>query len=91
MTRFKKEMAKRFPILLNDDDMQETHAYTVDRLALIVFDHPSIITILQFLPNGKQREVPEWEYPEISAPYLVHLCGGDVERAREIIKKQPSF
>ena len=85
MTRFKKEMGKRFPAILMDEDESGIGAYVIEEEALIVFHHPGLVTVLRFLQNGKQRDVTD-DYPLISAPYLVHLCGGDVEMAKRIIK-----
>jgi len=86
MTRFKKEMMVKFP-KADWDGMTDTEVYVVEEEALVVFSHPSIVTVLRVLANGKQREVTE-DYPRISAPYLVHLCGGDEDKAREILRKQ---
>lgn len=85
MTRFKKEMMKRFA-KSHWDSEDECGAYVIEEKALVVFYNPGLTTVLQFLRNGKQKELPEWEMPEITSPYLVYLCGGDIERARQIIK-----
>ena len=87
MTRFKKEMAARFPYALRESDDGEAGAYVIEEEALIVFYNPSLCTVLRFLRNGKQKEVTA-DYPRISAPYLVHLLGGDEDRAREILRGQ---
>lgn len=85
MTRFKKEMKKHFRNAFLESADGECGAYCIAEKALVIFYHPSIVTVLQVLRNGKQKEVTN-EYPEISAPYLVHLCGGDVEEAKRILK-----
>ena len=85
MTRFKKEMGKRFPAILMDEDESGIGAYVIEEEALIVFHHPGLVTVLRFLQNGKQRDVTD-DYPLISAPYLVMLCQGDVEMAKRILK-----
>lgn len=88
MTRFQKEMRKRFPGISFDEDMYgNKDAYVIEEHALIVFCHPSIITVLRFERNGKQTEVTD-DYPRISAPYLVLLCNGDEEHAKRILKAQ---
>lgn len=85
MTRFKKEMKTRFSWLNEIDENGETRGYTIDEKALIVFCHPSITIIYQFTRDGREIEVTD-NYPEISAPYLVYLCGGDIDRAKNILK-----
>ena len=85
MTRFKKEMIKRFSAMTWEDDTGDIGAYVIEEKALIVFYHPCIVTVLQFLRNGKQKEVTN-DFPEISAPYLLHLCNGDREKAIAILK-----
>ncbi len=86
MTRFTKEMKKRFSAAFSaQDETGDTGAYCVESNALIVFYSPSLVTVLQFQRNGKQRDVTD-DYPRISAPYLVALCGGDEDKAREILK-----
>lgn len=86
MTRFKKEMQKHFPGIDWQGERGETSAFCVPEKALVVFDHPALVVVLEFQRNGKQREVTS-DYPEYSAPYLVYLCGGDKDRAREILKR----
>lgn len=86
MTRFQKEMRKRFPGVSFDEDIYgNKEAFVVEEEALIVFPSPMMVEVLQFQRNGKQKDVSD-DYPRISAPYLVHLCGGDVERAKRILK-----
>jgi hypothetical protein len=88
MTRFEKEMRKHFSRISFDADIYgEKSAYCIAEKALVVFCHPSIITVLRFERNGKQTEVTN-DYPRISAPYLVLLCGGDEEHAKRILKAQ---
>lgn len=90
MTRFKKEMMRRFPGAFCENEDGESCAYVVEEDALVVFSSPSIVTVLRFLQNGKQKEVTN-DYPRISAPYLVYLCGGDEERAKQILKQNSHF
>lgn len=90
MTRFKKEMIMRFSGAFCEDETGECGAYVIEEEALIVFYNPSIVIVLRFLRNGKQRDVTN-DYPRISAPYLVHLCGGDEERAKQILKSNNHF
>lgn len=85
MTRFAKEMKKRFSSSFSTDETGEKCAYCVESDALVVFCCPSLVTVLQFQRNGKQKDVTE-DYPQLSAPYLVYLCGGDTEKAKEILK-----
>lgn len=85
MTRFKKEMMKLFPYSFKEDENGDCEAYVIESEALVVFQNPCLCVILRILPNGKQKEVTD-DYPSISAPYLVHLCGGDENRARQILK-----
>ena len=81
-------MRKRFPGVSFDEDIYgNKEAFVVEEEALIVFSSPMMVEVLQFLRNGKQREVTD-DYPEISAPYLVHLCGGDIEEAKRILRSQ---
>ena len=88
MTRFQKEMRKRFPgISFDENDIGEKAAYCIPEKALVVFCSPMLITVLRFERNGKQTEVTD-DYPRISAPYLVLLCGGDEEHAKRILKAQ---
>lgn len=89
MTRFEKEMRKRFPgISFDENDVGEKDAYCIPEKALVVFCHPSLVTVLRFERNGKQTEVTS-DYPRISAPYLVFLCNGDEDHARRIMKSCP--
>ena len=91
MTRFKKEMMKRFPWAFEERyDDESTGAYVIEDEALVVFYHPSIVEVIRILTNGQEEEVTN-DYPQISAPYLVKLCDGDIERAKQILKSQPSF
>lgn len=91
MTRFTKEMKKRFSAAFSaQDETGEKSVYCVESEALIVFSSPQLITVLQFQRNGKQRDVTN-EYPRLSAPYLVYLCRGDEERAKQILKSGGSF
>ena len=91
MTRFDKEMRKHFAKAFQPrPDQDETGAYCVPENALIVFYSPSLVTILEYQRDGKQREVTN-DYPRISAPYLVYLCGGDEEKAKQILKEQSKF
>ena len=86
MTRFEKEMRKHFPhVSFDENDAGEKSAYCIAEKALVVFCHPSIVTVLRFERNGKQTEVTN-DYPRISAPYLVLLCNGDENEARRILK-----
>ena len=85
MTKFTKEMRRRFSAAFVEDETGETGAYCVESDALIVFYSPTLVTVLQFQRNGKQRDVTD-DFPRISAPYLVALCGGDEDKAREILK-----
>lgn len=88
MTRFEKEMRRHFPGVSFDADIYgEKQAFTIAEDALVVFSSPGLVEVLQFQRNGKQIDVSD-DYPRISAPYLVHLCGGDVERAKSILKSQ---
>lgn len=87
MTRFAKEMKKRFSAEFSaQDETGETGAYCVESDALVVFYSPSLVTVLQFQRNGKQRDVTD-DYPRISAPYLVYLCGGNEAEATRILKE----
>lgn len=91
MNRFEKEMRKHFPGISFDEDMYgNKDAYCIAEKALIVFTSPGLIEVLQFLPNGKQKDVSD-DYPEISAPYLVHLYGGNIEKAKSVLKARPHF
>lgn len=86
MTRFRKEMEKRLPCIVWDSDDGSYGAYTVEEEALVVSYTPCLTVIRKVDRSGRVEELPEWERPEITSPYLVVLCGGDVDRAREIIK-----
>lgn len=89
MTRFRKEIKKRYPGFFGKEkETGEELTFTVDREALIVTDFPSICFLHRFTRDGKLEEVEEYEYPEITSAFLVHLCGGDVEEARRILKSQ---
>ena len=91
MTRFEKEMRKRFPGISFDADIYgEKQAFCIAENALVVFCSPGLTEVIQFLQNGKERDVTN-DYPRISAPYLVLLCGGDEEHAKRILKSQPRF
>lgn len=86
MNRFEKEMRKRFRLAFADRDGDgETGAYTIPEKALIVFYSPQLTIVLEYQRNGKQRDVTN-DYPRLSAPYLVYLCGGDENKAREILE-----
>ena len=86
MTRFQKEMRKKFPHVSFDEDYKgDKQAYVIEEKALVVFCHPSIVTVLQVQRNGKQKEVTN-DFPRISNPYLVHLCGGNEEEAKRILE-----
>lgn len=86
MTRFEKEMRKHFPrVSFDENERGEKSAYCIAEKALVVFCHPSIVTVLRFERNGKQTEVTD-DYPRISAPYLVLLCNGDEDEARRILQ-----
>ena len=87
MTRFHKEMLRCFPSAFCESFDGETGAYVVEEDALVVFYSPSLVTVLRFLRNGKQKDVTS-DYPRISAPYLVYLCGGDEEEAKRILRSQ---
>ena len=88
MTRFEKEMRKRFPGISFDADMYgNKEAFCVSEDALVVFCSPGLVEVIQFLQNGKERDVST-EYPRLSAPYLVYLCGGDEEHAKRILRSQ---
>ena len=85
MTRFTKEMKRRFPAAFaRNSETGETGVYCVESEALIVFYSPTLTTVLKFLRNGKQRDVTD-DFPEISAPYLIMLCNGDIDKAKEIL------
>ena len=86
MTRFEKEMRKRFPVIsFDENDIGEKAAYCIPEKALVVFCSPMLTTVLRFERNGKQTDVTN-DYPRISAPYLVLLCNGDEEQASRILK-----
>ena len=86
MTRFEKEMRKRFPgVSFDENDMGEKDAYCIPEKALVVFCSPMLTTVLRFERNGKHTEVTN-DYPRISAPYLVHLYNGNEEKAKHILK-----
>ena len=93
MNRFQKEMRKRFPEISFDEDIYgNKECYCREEDALLIFPHPGITGIVQFGRDGMLTELDEDDYPEISAPYLVHLCGGDVEKAKRILKyRVPQF
>ena len=87
MTRFAKEMKKRFPYAFCEDPYTgEKSGYVIEEEALVVFCHPSMTIVLRFLRDGKNIEVSD-EYPRLSAPYLVYLCGGNEAEATRILKE----
>lgn len=86
MTRFKKEMAKRFPSLLDvhADPSDETETYVIEEKAFVVLSHPSIVICYQVERSGELTDVSD-DHPEITSPYLCQLCGS-VEKARQILQ-----
>lgn len=91
MTRFTKEMVKKFHgAAFCEDDFGEKSAFCVESESLVVLCHPSLIIVLRIGRDGSAEDVTE-DFPQYSAPYLVHLCGGDLEQAREILKSNYHF
>ena len=91
MTRFDKYARALFPLISFDENMYgEKQAFCIPEKALIVFCSAQLTTVLRIKRNGKQRDVSAL-FPEYSVPYLVYLCGGDIERAREILQRQSHF
>ena len=89
MNRFQKEMRKRVPCVSFDADMYgNKEAFCREEDALVIIPYPGITEIMRFNRDGTFTDLDEDDYPEISAPYLVHLCGGDIERAKRILKSQ---
>ena len=91
MTRFEKYARALFPrVSFDENDIGEKGAYCIPEKALIVFCSAQLITVLRLERNGKQRDASN-DFPEISAPYLVHLCNGDTARASEILRSTGIF
>jgi len=84
MTRFKKEMAERLHVRFDVNEDGETSACTIEEKAFVVLCHPSMTIVLHVLQNGVVEDVTD-DNPRISAPLLVHLCGGNEEEAKRII------
>lgn len=86
MTRFKKEMIKRFDFPFDaEENIDENGAYCIEKEALIVCYSPGLILVYQFDRAGNVIDVSN-DYPQITHKYLVILCNGDTEKAKEIIK-----
>lgn len=91
MTRFDKYARALFPrVSFDENDVGEKEAFCIPEKALIVFCSAQLTTVLHIERNGKQREVSDL-FPEYSAPYLVYLCGGDIDHAREILQSKSRF
>ena len=91
MTRFDKYARALFPrVSFDENDIGEKGAFCVPEKALVVFCSAQLVTVLHIERNGKQRDVSAL-FPEYSAPYLVYLCGGNIDRAREILQSNSHF
>ena len=92
MTRFKKEMRARFPKLFVEDPTGESGAGVRDEKAwIITWSDPIGTWLYQFSRSGELIDIPEWQEPQITNPYLVYLCDGDIDQARAILKSNSLY